>query len=336
MRLLVFRFSALGDVALTVPVIASLAAAHPEHHFIVVTRPRMEALFATLGTNVEVHAVAFDGTYKGFGGLLRLARHLRRTTRPDAVADLHDVLRTKVLRTLLRLSGIPVAVIRKGRKDKQALVAHRLSSPLPHVTERYLDVFRQLGIDAPLNFSHLPLDPLLPAEETAMRIGIAPFAAHEGKIYPVNQMRTVAFSLLEADERAQVYLFGSPKEMEGLRADWAHPRLHFVCDLAHDLTDELRLMRQLSVMVSMDSANLHLASLVACPVVSVWGATHPHAGFTGYRQRPEDIVQLPLPCRPCSVYGNRPCRFGDLRCLARIAPEVIVRAVRRHLPVSQR
>ena len=76
-------------------------------------------------------------------------------------------------------------------------------------------------------------------------------------------------------------------------------------------------------MVSMDSANMHLASLVDIPVVSIWGATHPYCGFKGWRQNDENIIQLPLTCRPCSVFGDRPCHRGDYLCLNGIKPAIV-------------
>jgi ADP-heptose:LPS heptosyltransferase len=91
--------------------------------------------------------------------------------------------------------------------------------------------------------------------------------------------------------------------------------------------DELRLMNSLDVMLSMDSANMHLASLVDIPVVSVWGATHPYAGFYGYNQNPINAVQVDMPCRPCSVFGNKPCRYGAYDCFNQIKPEMIVEKI---------
>ena len=83
-------------------------------------------------------------------------------------------------------------------------------------------------------------------------------------------------------------------------------------------------MSHLDVMISMDSSNMHLASLTDTPVVSIWGATHPFAGFLGWNQKAEDCVQLDLPCRPCSVYGNKPCFRGDYACLNGISSEEIL------------
>ena len=90
-------------------------------------------------------------------------------------------------------------------------------------------------------------------------------------------------------------------------------------------------MSHLDVMVSMDSANMHLASICGTRVVSVWGATHPFAGFMGWNQSTADAVQADMPCRPCSIYGNRPCLRGDYACLTSIQPEAIVQKVERAL-----
>ncbi|MBP5712127.1 MAG: glycosyl transferase family 1, partial [Prevotella sp.] len=92
----------------------------------------------------------------------------------------------------------------------------------------------------------------------------------------------------------------------------------------NNLEKELILMSHLDLMISMDSANMHLASLVNTPVVSVWGATHPYAGFLGWNQSPENIVQMDLPCRPCSVYGRKQCLRGDIACMGSITPQSIV------------
>ena len=87
------------------------------------------------------------------------------------------------------------------------------------------------------------------------------------------------------------------------------------------------LIANLDCVVSMDSLVMHLASLVATPVVSVWGATHPGLGFFGYGCDPRGIVQADMECRPCSVFGNKPCRYGDYRCLHAVTPAMIVERV---------
>ena len=82
------------------------------------------------------------------------------------------------------------------------------------------------------------------------------------------------------------------------------------------LAGEIELIAGLDCLVSMDSLAMHLAALAATPVVSVWGATHPSLGFLGYGADPRNVLQADMPCRPCSVFGNKPCRYGDYRCHA--------------------
>ena len=133
-------------------------------------------------------------------------------------------------------------------------------------------------------------------------------------MYPLEQMEQVVRMLSEKGE--SVVLFGS-KEEANILDEWAK-KFQGVTSVAgkYTLREELDVIRGLRVMVSLDSANMHLASLVGTRVVSIWGATHPHLGFLGFGQKEEDCVQRDLPCRPCSVYGKKACRYGDYRCLA--------------------
>lgn len=157
-------------------------------------------------------------------------------------------------------------------------------------------------------------------------IGIAPFAAHQGKIYPIERMERVVELLSETGE--PIVLFGGGKKEKTVLESWAN-RYQNVTSVAgkHSMAKELDIIRHLRVMVTMDSGNMHLASLVGTRVVSIWGATHPFAGFLGYGQNENDCIQRDLPCRPCSIYGNKPCKFGDYRCMD-IQPEEIVERVK--------
>ena len=305
---------------MTVPVVDSLARQHPELRITVVSRPFCAPLFAALPANVAFFGADVQKDYKGLKGLWRLARRLK-ALEIDAVADLHDVLRTKVVRSILRLQGLTVAVIRKGRQEKKRLV-HGCLKPLRSGVERYADVFRALGFSCTVDYNPQRNTPQPGGEG---RLGLAPFAAHRGKIYPVEQTTEFLRSLYKAKPQARVYVFCSKAEAETIESAWTKefPRLEFVCRKLKGLAQELELMQQLDVMVSMDSANMHLASLVGLPVISIWGATHPYAGFLGYGQSEAHAVQLDLPCRPCSIYGNKPCRYGDYHCLTDISPELI-------------
>ena len=88
-------------------------------------------------------------------------------------------------------------------------------------------------------------------------------------------------------------------------------------------------MSLLHVMVAMDSANMHLARLVAAPVVSIWGATHPWAGFYGYDLPGDWAVQSDLDCRPCSVFGNKVCHRGDFACMQQVSSTTVLQKIEK-------
>ena len=174
---------------------------------------------------------------------------------------------------------------------------------------------------------------------THVNIGIAPFAAHKGKIYPTEQMQEVISELTKRYPKARIFLFGRGKEEEEVFPKWEKMMPQCTCVSWHldTMDQELILMSHLDVMVSMDSANMHLASLTGTPVVSIWGATHPMAGFLGWNQHLENAVQLNLDCRPCSIYGQKPCIHGDFRCMTGIKPEMILEKITKIInPLKQR
>lgn len=332
-RILIVRFSAMGDVAMLVPVVHALARQHPETRITVLTKQGNAALFSFAPSNVETLGIDLK-QYEGVVGLERLFRFLRKRNF-DLVADMHDVLRTKYLRTRFKMCGTRTAVIDKGRDDKKRLIGHgQDGTMLPTSTDRYVEVLRQLGFGVtvgPEPVLRPQREDFTPVNRVAgfksdgdVWVGVAPFAAHPGKIYPMEQMRPVVEML--AAKGWRVFLFGAgPKERQILE-EWGQiPGVDSMCGRLGGLHNEILLMSRLDVMVAMDSANMHIASLANTPVVSVWGATHPKMGFLPNNQDAANCVQVDnLDCRPCSVYGNKPCAYGDFRCLTRIRPEDIV------------
>ena len=336
-HVLIIRFSAIGDVAMTLPVIDSLARQYPENQYTVVSQTFLSPLFAYCPDNVRFAGVDLYNDYIGLFGMYRLYRELLQLNF-DAVADLHDVLRTKLLRIFFRCSGLKVRYIDKGRKEKRQLTRkkNKIFRQLKPTTERYADVFSALG--QPLaaldfrsvfgssrgDFSRIKQ---LTGEKTDHWIGVAPFAKHEGKIFPLERMEEVVAHFAGRDD-VTVFLFGGGAGEKTVLEAWSakYPQTISVAGKI-DLTAELILMSHLDVMLSMDSANMHLASLTAMPVVSVWGATHPFSGFYGYNQLQDTAVQVDMYCRPCSVYGNKPCYRKNTGCIAKITPQTVIEAI---------
>lgn len=335
-NILVIRLSALGDVAIMLPVLYPICRANPECQFVVLTRSYPAQIFgAERPGNLKVVGINTDD-YKGFGGMWRLARELRRDYGIDAVADLHSVLRSHVIDAWMLLHGVGVARIRKGRSEKRALTRGKIHHQLTTTHARYDAVFRRLGITARGG----RFAPLRPVGDTTMLgrgkkagerwIAVAPFSQHKGKEYPFEKVAQVVDELV-TEKDVTVLLFGGGEKEKAALSQLAAGRTNVVSVAAidHRLTDELLLMSQCDVMLSMDSANMHLASLVGLRVISIWGGTHPYCGFMGYGQSLGDAVQRDdLQCRPCSVFGNKPCRYGDYRCLNGIDPAVVAEKLR--------
>ena len=333
MKLLVMRFSALGDVAMTVPVIDSLARSHPHADITVLTRAHYAPFFRSLPPNAHVRAVDLHA-YRGPWGLCRLSRELKREGFTHIV-DLHDVLRTKWIRGYFRLRGVPVVVIDKGRKEKRRLTRRRSKQliPLPTTFERYRRTLSRLGLSFEPSFCSIfpggradlsPLLPMVGKKGTTRWVGIAPFAKHKGKVYPYIQMERIISRLRHVGE-VRIFLFGGGRQEKKTAELWASTYRGVTSVVGCvSMEQELALMSHMDVMLTMDSGNMHLASLVGVPVVSVWGATHPYAGFLGWGQTPSNAVQADLRCRPCSVYGQKPCFRGDYACMRRIPPEEIM------------
>ena len=344
-KILLIRFSAFGDVAMMVPIVHSLAVQYPQHDITVLSRVQFAPLFATMPSNTHFLGVDLARDYAGISGLNKLYKELR-SQNFDCVADFHGVLRSMYLRFCFFLSGCRTSCIHKGYKAKRRLTRmgyHRLK-PLKTSFQRYADVLKRLGLPISPQFTSiygtstelstgtskgsLSMDTLnlTGTKDGVYWIGIAPFATYKGKVYPLDKMQKVIDSLSEK-KQSKVFLFGGG-DTEVARLDGWSRQYENVVSVAGrlPLEQELALISHLDLMVSMDSANMHLASLVGTPVLSVWGATHPYAGFLGWNQSETNTIQKDLPCRPCSVFGNKPCRFNNYDCL-QIQPQSILRKI---------
>ena len=331
-NVLVMRLSALGDIAMTIPVLYPVCRDNPDTRFIMLTRLWPASMFHDRPDNLLVVGIDVNKEYKGLLGLMRLASRLRRKYDIDAVADLHNVLRTRIIDLCLKLRGIPVVHLDKERDHRKALIDHKTNEPVTPTIDRYRMVFSQLGLDVKSRFTRLfdgkplPASPLVLEKGQGQRwIAVSPFSAHEGKVYPLELMEQVVDRL---SQRGNYWIFlmgGGKDEKMALRAiTRKYKNTTSMAEIKHGFLDEYALLAKCDLMLTMDSANLHLASLMGLKAVTIWGATAPQCGFQGYGQTSADDIQLNMDCRPCSIYGERDCRHGDYRCLKNILPEQVV------------
>jgi ADP-heptose:LPS heptosyltransferase len=330
----------MGDVALLVPVIKSLVAAHQDVEVTVVTRPKYAPFFYDM-ERVIAFPADVDYTFNGVFGMRDLFRTLIRKADYEVVVDCHDHIRTIFLRTLFKLFGTDVVVFDKGRKEKHAFSRkeNKNTEPLPHTVLRYKQAFEKAGFDFPLlpepyftlNTSLLAAASDWLAQKNLRKkekwIGIAPFAMHASKIWPLENYISVMENILKKTP-AKFFLFGGgPREVKYFESLKNKFPQH--CEVVADqlkVRQEIALMQNLDVMLCVDSSNMHMASLSGVPVVSIWGGTHPDVGFGPFGSGQESIIQITrqeLPCRPCSVYGRETCYVGGFPCLTRISADVI-------------
>lgn len=315
-----------------VPVIRRLLETYPALRLSFVSQSAFAPLFEGIDRLTFLPA-DLKGAHRGISGIWQLFRELQAAGPFDGVADLHQVLRSGMLDSLFRLKGTPISVINKGRREKYALTrrTQKHLRPLPSTFDRYAAVFAQLGLGVDLEHSlNSNADQSVPSKlvtDHRKRIGIAPFAKHRGKTWPAERMRRVVELLAERGD-IEVLLFGGGAVEAEILSTWSG-EIPGVISLAgkYSLKEELQIISGLDLMVSMDSANMHLASMYGIPVVSVWGATHPYAGFLGWGQDMSNVIQSDLDCRPCSVFGNKPCFKGTYECMTSIEPELVTKKI---------
>ena len=329
----VIRLSAMGDVAMTVPVIRTFVEQYPDVKITVVSRPFFKPFFDTI-PEVNFLAIDLEKTHKGFLGLFRLFQELREFE-VDALADLHNVLRSKVLTFFFKLYNLKVATVDKGRAEKKALTRakNKIFRPLPSMVLQHSQVFRRLGFPLQIQPPTFPNLGTFTDAKTQKWIGIAPFAQYDSKVYPLDLMQKVIDKLAE-NPNNKIFLFGGGNK-EILLLDKMTEGKTNVVNVAGKakLPHEMKIISNLDVMLSMDSGNAHIAAMLGTNVVTLWGATHPYAGFMPFNQPLENCLisdREKYPLLPTSVYGNKMVE-GYQEVMRTITPEMVVEKINSNL-----
>lgn len=330
----------MGDVAMTVPVLKAFSLQYPNVKITVVSRPFFKPFFDEI-ENVTFFAIDLKERHKGFLGLLRLFSDLQKLN-IDAVADLHNVLRSKVVRTLFTLTGKKVAATDKGRHDKKELTKLEIKtiSPTKSMFARHGETFEKLGFPLDLSNPIFPKKAILSEEIIAITgkkegnwIGIAPFAQYESKVYPLDLMQDVIDELAK-NVSNKIFLFGGGnEEIKKLKQLKNSHKNVLVLAGKTNLKEELTTISNLNVMLSMDSGNAHIAAMLGVKVISLWGATHPFAGFKPFNQPADFCItsdREQYPFLPTSVYGNKKVA-GYENAMRSILPETVFNKIKKEL-----
>jgi ADP-heptose:LPS heptosyltransferase len=329
---MIFRFSSMGDVAMLVPVLRCLYAQNQKIQVTLVTRKQFSPIFKEF-IELQIISPDFIGKHKGLKGLYRLYRELKQI-KPHRIADIHQNLRSRILGLFFRLSFTRIKVIDKGYTERKRLTrpTKKTMKPLTPQHFRYVEVFSRLGFALDVDKHEFPIKPGLPKSSLEIDlpsdrkwIGIAPFAEHPGKIYPLDLMQKVVGYL---QKQYTVFLLGhGPKEAAQIHV-WAKAYPHVIPNaLEMSFSDQLNLIANLDVMISMDSANGHLAANFGVPVITLWGMTHPFLGFSAFGQNNHLLVdrdKFPkVPTSPCGKLV--PKGYND--AMRTITPEDVIEMV---------
>lgn len=336
MQLLVIRTSAMGDVALMTPILKSMRKQHPDVEMILLTRLAFKPFFTSID-GLKYFYPDFNKRHRGILGLFVLFRDVRKQGNIDYVIDLHDVVRSKILRVFFWISGTPVKKIDKGRKEKKLVIRGAKKEKLSHSVERYRNVFEKAGLNIDLSYGPWII-PSAGALGNALKItglpgginiGVAPYAKHDLKMWPEENMISL-LRMISEKYAAKFWLFGGTEESEKLVSFQKRVHESVVLSGRMQLEEELAFMKNLNFMISMDSSNMHMAALTGTKVISIWGATDPLTGFGAWMQ-PEDysvrISSEQLTCRPCTVYGKGKCRRKDHACMKWLTPQVVFQKI---------
>jgi len=320
---------------MSIPVIRALTEKHPECKITVLSKPFFKPLFDKI-PQVSFFAAQVNTKHKGILGLFKLYRELKKENITH-VADFHNVLRSKILRTLFIFNGNPCICINKGRTEKKALTRtkNKIFKQLKTSHQRYAEVLNKLGFNLDLSNPTLIEKKKLSEKITIITglktdtwIGIAPFAAFKGKVYPLQLMEEVIKEM--ASKGFKIFLFGGGKH-EVKILNTIEKTYKNVINLAGQLSfkEELEVISKLDLMVSMDSGNAHLAAMQQVKTITLWGVTHPYAGFAPFHQ-PDDYCLISdlekYPKIPCSIYGNKVIN-GYENVMETISPDRVIEKI---------
>lgn len=328
--ILIIRLSAMGDVAMSVPVIRALTVQYPNVKILFLTRKTFNPFFRNI-QNLSLINPDLKNKHKGLTGLFKLYKEINEQYNPELILDIHDVLRSKILRFFFKLSGKKVFVIDKGRNEKKALTRreNKIMKPLKHSTLRYAEVAEKAGFLLKLDKNYafkakLSGELINVLSKDKKNIGFAPFAMHAQKQYPLEKSKELIDLLTKNGYR--VLIFGGGKKEQKFAEDLAKNEKDIVSVIGKfKLNDEINIISNLDLMISMDSSNMHIAALTGIHILSIWGGTHPYAGFTPFvADEKSHIVQRnDIACRPCSVFGSTACYKEQMECFD-MKPESIV------------
>ena len=334
-RILIIRFSSIGDIILATPLLRALRSRFPQARLDFVTKREFGEL---LDQNPRLDRLYLYDTQSGIRGLSALARKLRNN-RYDLCIDLHKNLRSRHLRLLLRAPK--VISYSKQLLIRTLLVKTGLNfykKPLLQIPERYMQQLAPFGVEPdgkgpevfPTDQQYATVRKLFNEEQVEAQetlIGLGPIAAHPLKQWPLEKFSELGRRLIH-QYQARILIFGAPSERqagETLARQLPDNSSLMLCGRL-SLLEFAAALKSCALFIGNDSSSVHMASAMQTPLVAIFGPTTEELGFYPYRARSQ-VVSAPLPCRPCTHTGKGRCKIKEQHaCMKRISVEQVVQA----------
>ena len=336
-KIVIFQTAFLGDVILTLPVAQALRRAFPHVRIDLVTTPQAAAL-AMHHPSIDT-VIPFDKkkSQSGLLGMLHCARQLRKNQYDIAIVP-HRSLRSAII---VRMSGIPMRI---GFTSSAGRVLYTQRIPYVasrHEVERNLSLLSALGVitaekeipmvypdaeDAKVVEKFLFEQEILAPERC---IALAPGSVWNTKLWLPERFAALAHVL--AYEGWTVFLTGGKEDKQlcaSISAEADHKNI-FITAGKFSLLQSAELLRRCKVIVSNDSAPLHLGVAVGTPVVAIFGATVPEFGFAPYGDNHAIVEVRGLACRPCGIHGGHVCPIGTFDCMKQIDVPSVLAAIHK-------
>ncbi len=329
MKFLIIRFSSIGDIVLTTPVIRCLRKKYPEAQIHYLTKQSFRGIVASTPYIDKVHILVDS---------FELMLHELKIEEYDYIIDLHHNLRT--LRIKRFLKEVKSFSFDKLNIEKYVYVNLKINMlPKKHIVDRYLATVKSLGVED----DGLGLDYFIPEADVVNNkdipvshlhgyIGIVIGAALNTKKLPLHKLK----ELCAAIDHPIILLGGKEDVADGAAiAALDAIKIYNACG-KFSLNESADLVRRSKLVISNDTGLMHIAAAFQTPIISVWGNTVPAFGmypYYGKRSKQNfDIVEInKLWCRPCSKIGYDKCPRGHFKCMELIAVNDIVNKVEQRL-----
>ncbi|MEJ0034410.1 MAG: glycosyltransferase family 9 protein [Bacteroidota bacterium] len=308
MKVLVLRFSSIGDIVLTTPVVRTVKTQvdNVEVHF--ATKINYKTILESNPYVDKVHCLQDD--------LRKLIRDLRNE-KFDFIIDLHNNLRTRIIKLAL---GVKSSSFDKLNFEKWLMVNFKINKlPHIHIVERYLATAAPLGVKN----DSLGLDYFIPDKDQVpiewlpeqMRPGYVVYAIggqHFTKKLPVERM----IELCDKINRPIVLLGGKEdfENGEEVRKKVSKTFIYNACG-KFNLNQSASIVKQANYVFTHDTGLMHIAAAFRKEIFSIWGNTIPLFGMYPYRTRFQALENNNLNCRPCSKIGYDKCPKGHFKCM---------------------